>query len=241
MMEKNVVPKRKPNQKFKLKANQKLNLQSEIDIIVDAYDIFTQSSYKNSRDALKVGKALTITKNKVKKKKGLWLKYRTTDLSHIPPHDIRDFMYLSDHYNKFPLPGLLWVNRTNLKKLYQFCKGKSPKVILADNSIDLISEDATADEIRAFQKEVLELLRPAKAAAKQKNKVTTKQQASEPAEFVELSLKDYRNKFMQSMKQELAKTEDGLKPFRPIELKKYLNAQKTLALYIAKRTPQNDE
>lgn len=219
----------------------KLNLQSEIDKIVDAYDIFTQSSHKNSGDALKVGAALTITKNKVKKEKGLWIKYRTTKLSHIPAHDIRDFMYLSDHYNKFPLPGLLWVNRTNLKKLYQFCKGKSPKVILAEHGIDLISKDATADEIRPFQDEVLELLRPVKDPAKQNNKGKAEKQTSDPVESGEPTLRTYCRGLLQLMEQDLGKKRSELKYFGPVALKHFTDFQATLALYIERRTPQSDD
>jgi len=130
--------------------NGKWNMESETENILTAYAEFTMANRKSCLSALKVGQALLKAKARVKAKKGKWEIYVKSELSNIAYWEAKDHMFLFSHYQKNKLPGLLWLNQTNLKKLYQICKDESPEIILEEHGVELPTKVASDDEIENF-------------------------------------------------------------------------------------------
>ncbi len=141
----------------------KWDMESETKTILTAHEEFTRAQRKTSFKAIEVGRALSKAKAIVKEKKEKWEDYIKSELSNIAPWEVRDFRALADQYDKEKLPGLLWINQTNLKKIFQACKNKSLKAVFEENGIELPSKEATNVEIKNFQHQILNLLKKMKA------------------------------------------------------------------------------
>ena len=130
------------------------HLEEKTTTIFEVYDELLESDRKTSRLTIRMGNHLIAAKKMVKKEKSLWKTYCIKTLSDIPLHEIRDCMYIAARFSENPMPCLVRLNRTNLKKFFQFCKGESPKSVLSRNDINLIDKDASKEEIKRLLKKL---------------------------------------------------------------------------------------
>ena len=245
-----MIMKKKPGPKSKLQKRnigqkqqlpQKASLQPFTDKILAAHNKFMDADRKTSIYAVEVGDELRRTKDMVKSTKCSWLLYIQCELSDLAQYQIRDYMYLSSRYEENSLPGLLWINQTNLIRFYRLCKGKPAKKVLAAKHIDIIGKDATPDEVRSFQKKILELLRPVNTASNHKDIAKSDQLNVNPSDTQDNPRLFYRKALLNIIKAELEESEDDLKPFSPKALKNWKLFSKSILAYIKRRTPQSEE
>ena len=218
------------------------NLEKETTTIFEAYDELVESDRKTSSLALKVGNHLIAAKVMARKEKTLWKTYCEETLSDIPPYEIRDCMYIATRYSQNPLPCLRKLNRTNLKKFFQFCKDKSPKSVLSRNDIDQVDKDSSEEEIKRFRGQVLKLLQSARkrtAGTEQKEKRQLDQQPSDNGAVNNTIF--YRKELMRIMEKTLKKPRIDVKPFNSKTHNSFLKFQATLKKYISVRAPRDEE
>lgn len=229
----------------KRKVDQTSSLKSETNQIIEAYSIYTNANRKTSTLAIKVGEELTNTKAEVKKKKLSWKKYTEEELPQIPYFQIKDFMYIYSKFSKHKFSGLLTINITNLLKFYQLCKGESPKTFLLEHDIEMISKDASEQEVIDFQKEIKILLQSVSQQKKtaSNNKPTGKfnQNSKDETDLKRNSLKYYRRGLLQLIEKDLRKPKGELPAFSPQAYKNFLYFQNLLTKYIEVRAPGEEE
>ncbi|KAB2890948.1 MAG: hypothetical protein F9K32_06340 [Desulfobulbaceae bacterium] len=229
----------------KRKVDQTSNLKPKIDEITEAYSIYTSLNQKTSASAIKVGEKLMNKKTEVKKKKLSWKKYTEEELPQIPYFQIKDFMYIYSKFSEYKYSGLLTINITNLKKLYQLCKGESPKKFLLEHDIEMIQKDASEQEIINFQKEIKILLQSVsqqkKTASNNKPTGKSNQNSKDETDLKKNPLKYYRQGLLQLIEKDLRKPKGKLSAFTPIAYKNFLYFQNLLTQYIEVRAPGEEE
>jgi len=217
-------------------AKKQSNLQSETKKILSAYAAFTIANRNSTFEAINIGRALSEAKKKVKENKGNWEEYVESDLPNIAKWEDRDFRFLADRYQKHPLPCLLWLNQTNLKKLFSVCDGESPiKALKKEQSIDFITEDANEEEIRTFQCQIKEYLK--KKEEDKKNRETEGADNGTP----DHPMSYYRKRLRAKLEEELNLSDDEFEYPDSKQLKLYKTLHKRLTKYIKRAQGQSEE